>query len=600
VIPVAFDVETTGLQWYAHELFLAQFGEGDYTIARRHPDEREWIADALQEDAAFYAHNTKFDMHFAEAAGYKLPERHRWHDTKIMASLIDERGSTALKARASALTGPQAAENEKAVKDWLAQEGRNRRRWSKEYPGDFPPEPVTYADVPDDIMVPYALEDLRLTHLLRETYEPTIRRDEQLSDLYELERATMSALYDAERTGIPIDRDALVRLEAELLDQHAQIEDRCIELAGIPHFNPRSPAQVSEGLIRRGKDKEEGPLMTKYATTRADGTLSTTEEDLQAIDDDLARAVLEYRGVQKMYAMVKAILHGKDDGTAPFLAPDDRLHPFFWQNGARTGRMSCSDPNIQQWHRDDLRMRYLVRPQEGHKLVCCDYDSIELRIFAAFCGPGAMLSSVKQEGADPHTMAAQSAGLGERRRSTGAVESQRQRGKTLNYSVMYGAGVRSMRKAFGVDTNEARKILARYHEAFPEVSRLQQRIEFALYDRGEVKTPWGRRQRVERNVDREAYKFTNYLIQGTAADLLKQGLANAHAAGLPVIAAVHDELVCEVPAEDAEDAAHALQEAMVDDGGRLSGTVPIKAEPIICDRWSGAKDPDYTPDYMED
>jgi DNA polymerase-1 len=583
--PVAFDVETTGLQWTADELFLAQFGEPGEAAAYDHPHDRLGIQARLLDDAAFYAHNTKFDMHFAQSAGYTLPSLDRWHDTKVMASLIDERTSTALKARTTAL-GATEATNEKAVKDWLAAEARRRKQLSKETGDEF--KPPTYGNVPDEIMHPYALEDIELTHHLRENYEPIIRNDPELNDLYEMERGVMVGLYKAERRGIPVDREAAALLEAELLNAHERIEETCVELAGIPHFNPRSPKQVGEALKRRSAPLSHATLV--------DGLPKTDEENLLAIDDDLARAILDYRGAQKMYAMVRAILHGKDDGTAPFLHTDDRLHPFFWQNGARTGRMSCSDPNIQQWHRDDLRLRYLVEASPGHKLVTCDLDAIEMRIFAAFCGPGPLLDMMRGDG-DPHVAAARASSLGTRRRSTGEVESERQRGKVFNYSVMYGAGVRSMRKQFGFDTQRARKALDDYHRAFPEVLGLQQRIEYALYDKGYVKTPWGRRQRVDKFVDREAYKFTNYLIQGTAADLLKQSLVKADAAGLPVIAAVHDELIVEVPEADAEEAARELQRAMTDDDGRLSSIIPIEAEPQIVDRWSDAKTPGYVPDY---
>jgi DNA polymerase-1 len=194
-------------------------------------------------------------------------------------------------------------------------------------------------------------------------------------------------------------------------------------------------------------------------------------------------------------------------------------------------------------------------------------------------------------------MAAEAAGLSDRRRADGTVTTARQMGKTLNYAIVYGAGVRSLRKAFGVSQDGARTILRRYHREFPEVGDLQNRIEYALEEKGFVKSPWGRRFRAtEGKAYQEAYKFTNYLVQGSAADLMKSALVEVHKAGVPLVAAVHDELVAEVDEEDAPEAARIIEKAFTEHE-RITKAIPLEAEAQIVDRWSDAKTPGYVPDY---
>jgi hypothetical protein len=168
----------------------------------------------------------------------------------------------------------------------------------------------------------------------------------------------------------------------------------------------------------------------------------------------------------------------------------------------------------------------------------------------------------------------------------------------MNYLQVYGGGVRTICKTFGVNQKEARQLLDRYHSAFPEVSGLQRRIEYTLQDRGYVKTPWGRRHRCW-DANKEAYKFVNYLVQGTAADLLKASLVSLHEQGVPVIACVHDEVIAEVDEKDAPEVARIIQKAMTDHP-LIAERVPLGAEATIVKRWSDAKTPGYVPAYAKE
>lgn len=601
---IEFDVETQHLQWTHDEgaglhlvAGLVQPEEGPELWA--HPDDFEDAQSLMAfPDEGYRGWNTKFDLHVMKAAGYVLPPDETWHDGMVAAHIMDERTSVALKVRSAKLFGDEAQDGQKEVQAWLKEETKRRRAASKEDGTEYV-EP-NYSDVPLEIMGPYAKGDVELTRRTGDVYDGPIEAN--FKGLYALEMDTMRALFWAEDRGIPMDRKALVALEAELLDDIERLEAEAIKLSGFDNFNPRSPKQVSEALERLDAD-------VSHVSRTATGQLKTDEENLLACDHPLAAAILAYRGQHKMYAMLRGILHtgsGDSKFPHPYLTSEDRVHPNFRQLGARTGRMSCSNPNFQQVPRDDLRLRYAVAAGEGKKLVCCDLDSIELRLLACFAGPGAFRTALVKEGADVHQQTADFLGLKGRRRSTGDIESPRAQGKRMNYLVVYGGGVNAIRKWFGLSQGEARRVLDRMHAAYPEVQRLQNRIEEALADRGYVRSPLtGRQYRMygtgEFAVKKEGYKFLNYLIQGTAADVMKIALARVHDAGVPVVAVVHDEIIAEVDEADALEAAAIIEDSFTSfpELTEKSG-VPITAEAAIVDHWSDIKEPGYVPDYAKE
>lgn len=604
---IEFDVETTGLQWYAgDELFLTQFHTDGVTpelellnhriSCDRGPETvnpaaiQKW----LRRSDDYRGWNFKFDLHFARSAGYELPPEEHWHDGMVDAHIVDERSSVALQAKADALGVPNASpETERALNAWLAQELVRRRKAAK----DAGTELIrpNYSDVPWEIMEAYAAHDVLAQREVCDIIVPTIERNPEFRTLAEMERGTLAALFWAEDRGIPFDRDELIALEAHLLPQLDTAEERCIRIADFKNFNPRSPKQISEALDRLGADVR---FMTRTSDTKQ---LKTDEENLEACPHPLAEAILEYRGIHRLWTWVRRILHGKPDDKLfpkPYLTEDNRVHPNFRQVGARTGRMSCSDPNFQNLHRDDLRPRYCVRAEPGKKLVCVDLDAIEMRLEAAFAGDGP-LKTMLLSGADPHTYTAEALGLTGRRRSTGAFESPRDQGKRFNYLKPYGGGVNAIGKFLRVGRDGARRMIRDYEEAYPEIKRLEDRIAYTLSDQGYIKTPWGRRHRVRYNADREAYMFMAYLLQGTAADLFKDSMVKVHKAGVPIIAAVHDELIAHVDEADAEEAGEVMVEALTNHP-RITDTMPLQAEAQIVDHWSQAKKFDWTPPYREE
>jgi DNA polymerase I len=616
---IEVDTETTGIQWYAHSPFLVQFlapapdldpdefddpdeyqrlYEEEYPkpVLLRHPEDREEIQRWLDDpDAHFRAWNTKFDCHFLDKAGYALPPQDRWEDGMLMAHILDERRPVALQKVGDAMFGGTAeAETEKEVKDWLSTETRRRKKESKDTGCKF--ERPNYSDVPSEIMFPYAAHDVTLQRRICDVLEPKLAENADLVKVYELERKVLGALYDVEKLGINIDAEGAAKFEREVHDELTKLRQKAIDLSGDPEFNPNSGMQIAEALERRGVD------LSHVERSGKTGKLKMAAEVLAGLDDELPRAIELFRQQEKLYTTyLWPLLHDEPDTTMGFksryLHTDGRLHTDLRQVGARTGRMSSS-PNVQNWPRDDLRMRHLVVARPGYKLVAVDLDSIELVIFAAFLGEGPILEMMRDEDADLHTHTAKMIGLGERDRGGGVVESPRQRGKKFNYERIYGGGVKAIMKWHGVDMQTARRYLNAYLDAYPEVQEFKEMIELRLEERGFVKTPWGRRHRADnpRFAERESYKFVNYLVQGTAADLFKEAVVRVHEAGIPMIALTHDEILAEVPESEAEAAGKVIVEAMCDHP-IINKVIQVKAEAIIVDRWSGAKDPDFDPGW---
>lgn len=610
---VEFDVETTSLQWYAGEPFMAQF------LADTNRPTRDNVVVCLTEDrqhrgriqgaldycadkrVGLRAHNAKFDLHFAKSAGFKLPPDDLWHDSETLVKLADERVTAALKPTHDRIFSSDAADLQKEVAACLNALRADARKLSKAT-GEEMVWPNFY-DVfqwAPELMEDYAASDCLWQRDISGHYQQVVARDPKLQELYELERATMVALFWAEDRGVPIDRAALAGFELELLELFEALDAKLHALAGIDTFNPNSPKQVGEALERRGANIG---AMGKTKT----GQIKTEKEDLIAVNDALADTMLEFRVIEKMLnTYVRPSLHwtewpGNKGPRAPYLTGEDRIHADFRTWGARTGRMSCATPNMQNIPRDDLHLRYTWAARPGRKLVTADMDQIEARLLAAYAGEGRFLAAFR-EGRDVHSQTAQDVNLTDFRRAGGAVESARQRGKTFNYSVMYGAGKTSLRKNFNTDDAGARRMLDLFHQAYPEIEALQNRISYTLAEQGFIRTKYGRKQRRDDVPWDISYKFLNYLLQGTAGDMIKKATVRCHEAGIPIVAVIHDEIVADVPEEDAEEAAVTIREAL-NDFPEITEHVPLDADAKIVDRWSDAKTkgdaPHFTPNYQE-
>jgi DNA polymerase-1 len=504
----------------------------------------------------------------------------------ITAHAINERRSVALKNVGKELFGASAADLQTDVKKWLSEE---RRRRSKEASasGEEIVEP-NFSDVPMEIMEPYALEDVILTRKVCDTYEPIVAQQPDIARTVKFERKTMDALYAIEKRGLPADEIGYRELELEVSRNLESLEGRVEDLAaeaGVKDFNWRSTPQIIDALKARGAD-------LSYMSEK-NGKLSADADNLRAVNDEMASALLKLRSEYKVLSTyVRPMLERHHDTSIraykePFISEvDQRIHANYRQVGARTGRMSCSDPNIQNQPRDDLRLRYNITAEEGYKLVTCDLSNIEMVLFAAYAGEG-RLKEALQAGEDLHALTAKMLGLRDRKREGGGVETARQLGKTYNFSRIYGGGLRTIKRSFRCSMDEARLLKRRFDDAYPEVSRLSSRIEVKLQEEGYVRDSIisGRRFRVD---PRDAYKATNYLVQGTAASVLKEAAIKLHADGVPMVGLVHDEIIAHVPEADAAEAKNLIIQRLTENE-ELKKVVPLKAEGAIVDRWSDAK-----------
>jgi DNA polymerase-1 len=635
---IEFDVETTGLQPWSqkNDAFLWIFYDGDQAEAITYwpgddsPEGLEAV-DRIQswfdrgKTEGLRAWNTKFDRAFAEAAGvFDLPGDGMWYDGMIAAHAIDERRSVALKSVATSLFGDEAAAPQKALKDWLNAENRRRQKEARDNDQEEY-DRANYSHVPMEIMEPYALEDVILTRKVSDVYDARLAQSPDLAKVVEFEHAAMDALFAIEKRGLPADELGYRKLEIEVIENIERLGEivqnlasegdpvvYAKELAGkenwgedkkwvevsedgirtsysggaakLSDFNPNSTAQILAALKARGAD------MTYMSVV--DGKTSADKENLAAVDDALATAILNFRSEFKVLSTYVRPMIGRSYVSSmnvykePFIAPDGRIHANYRQVGARTGRMSCSDPNMQNQPRDDLRLRYNIVADPGYTLVTCDLTNIEMYLFAAYCGEGRMLTAVRN-GEDLHTLTAKMLGLRDRARPGGIVETARQLGKTYNFSRVYGGGLRTIRRQFRCSLDEARLLKKRFDDAYPEVQRLANRIEYKLQDDGYIqdKLISGRRFRVD---PRDAYKATNYLVQGTAASLLKYAVIKLHQDGVPMVALVHDEIVAHVPVGDAPEVAKLIEQRMTEFEG-LKDIIPLKAEADIVKRWSDSK-----------
>lgn len=619
---IEYDCETTGLQpWSGRQyaflhIFLSADGKRCEAIHVDDDNWRErvqaWFDEADADPEGIQAWNSKFDRAFAEQAGFNVPGDGKWHDGMIVAHAIDERRSVALKAVASQLFGEDVTDPQKAVKTYLTQLRASRKKQA-EADGTELIEP-NYSDVPMEIMEPYALDDVILTRKVSEQYAPVLAQKPDLQRVVDFERPVMDALYAIEKRGLPARIDDYRLLEQEVIDNLERLDDRITELASegdpvifakslgkdcergedgsltytnggeLSQFNPNSSQQVIAALKARKADMR--------FMSQKDGKLSADAENLRACDDELAAAILQFRSEAKVLSTYVRPMIGRSYETSmrmwkePYVAADGRIHATYRQVGARTGRMSCSDPNMQNQPRDDLRLRYCIAADPGYKLVAVDLKNIEMVLFAAFAGEGRMLTAV-QNGEDLHELTAEMLGIRDRARPGGEIETARQLGKTYNFSRVYGGGLRTIRRQFRCSQDEAKQYKARFDRAYPEVQRLINRIEYRLQDTGYIQDHLisGRRFRVD---PRDAFKAPNYLIQGTAAALLKYAVVKLHEDGIPMVALIHDEIVAHVPEGDAV-RVQAQMEARMTEHPALREVVPLAAEGAIIDRWSDAK-----------
>jgi DNA polymerase-1 len=445
---------------------------------------------------------------------------------------------------------------------------------------------LTMNKVEIERVLPYACQDadlaLELGTLLWEQV-----RERKLDRLYEeIERPLIDLLAQMEIWGVRVDPRVLRSMSKEFETELRALEKQIHELAGGP-FNINSPRQLGTVLFH----KLGLPATKKTRVTRGFSTSLAILEDLAAIHP-LARLVLDYRQKAKLKSTYA-------DALPELINPETgRIHTSYNQTVASTGRLSSSDPNLQnipargEWGQ---RFRRAFIPDEGYRLLVADYSQIELRILAHLSGDPALIETFVKD-RDVHAETAQlvfgaDAGL--------PGEETRRRAKVINFSIIYGTSAFSLAKELGTSTAEAQRFIDRYFEQRPLVRDYLDRIVQDARDKGYSETIFGRQRQVPelRQPDKTTQQAgrrmaLNMPIQGSAADLIKVAMLRiwdelrTRELRTRMILQVHDELVFEVPpAEEAE--VEKIVRDRMENVCRLK--VPLKVHLGLGENWADAK-----------
>jgi len=444
---------------------------------------------------------------------------------------------------------------------------------------------ISLAQVPVEAALDYACERADLIGQLTPIFRSQLETHELMHVYETLERPLIPVLVAVERAGVHINVPALAaqskRLDQELAQRSAQI----FELSG-GEFNINSPKQLAEILF----DKLQLPVSKRTGASRAPSTAVDVLEEL-ALVHDLPRAILDWRALMKLKGTYI-------DALPQLVNPETgRVHTSFNQAVAATGRLSSSDPNLQNIPirtalGREIRGAFIAEP--GHVLISADYSQIEFRVLAHLANEPVLVDAFR-EGADFHERTATRI-FGEN--SGRDAHDLRSTAKMVNYALLYGKGAFTLAKDIGVTQQAAQEFIDAYFAGFPRVREFIDRTLADGRETGVVKTLYGRRRLVPELTSRNGQirmaaerAAINMPIQGTAADIMKRAMIDVHAALEPhpdarMILTVHDELVFEVPEARVDEYA-AIVKARMESAATLN--VPLTVDVGIGTSWMDAK-----------
>jgi DNA polymerase-1 len=418
--------------------------------------------------------------------------------------------------------------------------------------------------------------------------KPRLVTEGMLAFYETVERPLVRVVADMERAGIRVDRDALKRLSEDFAQRMAELEREIFTLAGHP-FNIGSPKQLGEVLF------DELCLPGgKKMKTGAYGTDAAVLEQL-ALTHDLPARVLDWRQIQKLKSTYADTLV---DQIHPRTG---RVHTCFSLSGAATGRLSSTDPNLQNIPirtEDGRKIRRAFVAEPGHLLVSADYSQIELRL-AAHVADIEALKAAFRAGVDIHALTASEVfGVP----VDGMEPAVRRRAKAINFGIIYGISAFGLAQQLGVPQAEAADYIKAYFARFPGIRAYMERTKAEARERGYVETLFGRRCYVpgikDTNPARRAFaerQAINAPLQGSAADIIKRAMRRIPgalaAAGLEarMLLQVHDELVFEAPEAEAEAVARIAKEVMEKACAPIvSLSVPLVVETGAAANWEEA------------
>jgi DNA polymerase-1 len=409
---------------------------------------------------------------------------------------------------------------------------------------------------------PYAAEDADITLRLHQALWPQVEAQLPLKTLFqEIELPLVKVLSRIERTGALVDDTLLFQQSQELAERLAELETQAWALAG-QEFNLASPKQLAEILF----EKLEIPVVKKTAK----GAPSTKEEVLQelALDYPLPKVLLEHRGLAKLKSTYT-------DKLPTMINPvTKRIHTSYHQAGTATGRLSSSDPNLQNIPirtAEGRRVRQAFIAPAGHRLIAADYSQIELRIMAHLSGDQNLLKAFQQSQDVHSATAAEVFGVNLAQVTT----DQRRSAKAINFGLIYGMSAFGLARQLNISRKQAAEYIELYFERYPGVQNYMNQVRHAAAENGYVETHFGRRLYLpeinsSNGMRRQAAERTaiNAPMQGTAADIIKLAMINvdnwlqSHQLKSRMIMQVHDELVLEVPEDEYQKVATGIKECM--------------------------------------
>jgi DNA polymerase-1 len=444
---------------------------------------------------------------------------------------------------------------------------------------------LTFNQIDLETASPYAAEDADITLQLHEALWEQLCEVPSLKAVYEdIEQPLVPVLLDMEETGVLVDRKMLQTQSTELAKKMAELEAKAHELAGGP-FNLGSPKQLQQILF----EKQELPVIRKTPK----GQPSTAEDVLVELANDyeLPAVIIDYRSVSKLKSTYT------DKLPLQINERTGRIHTSYHQAVAATGRLSSTDPNLQNIPirtEEGRRIRQAFVAPEGFTLLAADYSQIELRIMAHLSADKGLLTAFEKE-QDVHRATAAEVfemALDE------VSDDQRRSAKAINFGLMYGMSAFGLAKQLGISRHEAQEYVDLYFDRYPGVRKYMDDIRTRASEQGFVETVFGRRLYLPeinaRNAQRRQYAertAINAPMQGTAADIIKRAMITVHdwlntdRPGARMIMQVHDELVFEVRDDELDAVTSKVTELM---NGAAKLSVALKVDVGTGSNWDEA------------
>ncbi|WP_114767536.1 DNA polymerase I [Vibrio rhodolitus] len=576
----AFDTETDSLDYMVANLvglsFAVEEGVAAYVpVAHDYLDapeqlDRDWVLAQLKpiledENQAKVGQNLKYDA--SVLARYDIEMRGIKYDTMLASYVYNSVGgkhdmdSLALRfLQHSCISFEQ-----------IAGKGKNQ---------------LTFNQIDLEQAAPYAAEDADVTLRLHNRLNEHLLQDEKLNAIYQqIEVPLVPVLSRIERTGVLIDDMMLAAQSQEIAVRLDELEQKAYELAE-QEFNMNSPKQLQAILF----EKMGLPVVKKTPS----GTPSTNEEVLQelALDYPLPKLILEYRGLAKLKSTYT-------DKLPKMINPETgRVHTSYHQAVTATGRLSSTDPNLQNIpirNEEGRRIRQAFVAPHGYKIMAVDYSQIELRIMAHLSGDKALLDAFR-EGKDIHAAtAAEIMGT----TIENVTSEQRRRAKAVNFGLIYGMSAFGLAKQLGIPRGEAQEYMNKYFERYPGVMQYMEDTRSAAAEKGYVETIYGRRLHLPEIQSRNGMRrkaaeraAINAPMQGTAADIIKKAMLLVDEwiekegdGRVKLLMQVHDELVFEVQESALAEIEIKVQKLM-ESAAQLE--VPLIAEAGHGDNWEQA------------